>query len=322
MTTRSTRLPADRSACLLLILISRLAATPGSAAAAEPPNPPTGAPFRECPQCPSMTVVPAGHFTMARKRARDGRKDDDPEGALKTLPEREFDIAAFALGTYPVTRREYATFVRGTRRAVQPGCHLQHEGVWILDPTKDWGHPGFSQTEQDPVVCVNWNDAQDYVRWLNAKERPFPYDDTPDPYRLPTWEEKEYATGAGATSLYYWGDVPRRDHANYGKATCFPCGPMREGADQWLYTSPIGSFPPNPWGLFDMAGNVWQWVESCRTYMRERPVSECHSRVIHGGSWLTNPEYLQTGERSGATIDHRDNEIGFRVARTLGPVRP
>jgi formylglycine-generating enzyme required for sulfatase activity len=129
-------------------------------------------------------------------------------------------------------------------------------------------------------------------------------------YRLPTWEELEYATRAGTTTLYYWGDEPRRDRANYGTDRCLPCAPRTEGEDRWLYTSPVGSFPPNPWGLFDMAGNVWQWAYRC-------PLGRCRIEGLHGGSWLTNPEYLQTGEYSTANMEHRNYHIGFRVARNL-----
>ena len=274
--------------------------------------------FQECGQCPSMTVVPAGHFTMTRKAAGDGRKDDDPEGIRKARPEQEVDIRVpFGLGTYPVTRREYGIFVRETHRRVERGCHIQYQGVWVLDQTKDWRHPGFAQTENDPVVCVSWDDEQGYIRWLNQEARPSAYDNALMPYRVPTWEEMEYATRAGTTTLYYWGDTPRRDRANYGKPHCLPCGPMQEGADRWLYTSPVGSFPPNPWGLYDMAGNAWQWADGCRTYAKTRPLSECHYATAHGGSWLTGPEYLQSGERDGALFGHRNNEIGFRVARAL-----
>lgn len=270
-----------------------------------------------------MTVIPAGHFTMTRKQAGDGREDDDPEGIRKTRPEREVDIPGpFALGTYPVTKREYTNFVRETHRPVTTGCHIQYRGVWVPDTTKDWRHPGFSQSEEDPVVCVSWNDAQDYIHWLNERTREAHYDTAPNPYRLPTWEEIEYATRAGTTSTFYWGDVPRREEANYGKDKCFPCGPMKEGADRWLYTSPIGSFPANPWGLYDMAGNVWQWAESCRSDSKANPPKECHYQVLHGGSWLTDPKYLQTGERSAATIEHRNIETGFRVARTLRNLQP
>lgn len=278
--------------------------------------------FQECQECPSITVIPAGHFTVTRKVAGDGRKDDDPEGLRKVRPEKEVDMpSAFGLGTYPVTRREYEAFVRDTRRTEWKGCYVQFQGVWVWDEANDWRHPGFAQTDLDPVVCVTRNDALDYVRWLNEKPRtPSTYDDAANPYRLPGWTEIEYATRAGTTTLYYWGDTARRDRANYGKANCLPCGPMKEGADRWLYTSPVGSFPPNPWGLYDMAGNVWQWVQVCRP--KPGGSGSCVAEVLHGGSWLTHPEYLKTGEYSSADPRHANNQIGFRVARSLSASHP
>jgi len=306
---------------LHLIMVLLLFAYSGSASAVGESR--AGERFQECPQCPSMTIVPGGHFTMTRKVAGDGRKADDPEGMRKIRPERAVDIPlAFGLGTYLVSLREYRIFVRETNRHVKTGCHIQYQGVWVIDETKDWQNPGFAQTEADPVVCVSWNDAQDYIGWLNGTAHASSFDDAPNPYRLPTWEEIEYATRAGTTTLYYWGDTPRRDRANYGKSKCLPCGPMQEGADRWPYTSPVGSFPSNPWGLFDMAGNVWEWVDSCRADPIAMPPRQCRAQVLHGGSWLTNSEYLQTGEKSTAAPQHRNNEIGFRVARTLRVSHP
>jgi len=256
---------------------------------------------------------------MTRKRARDGRKDDDPEGVSKSRPAREVDIEkAFALGRYPITRQEFGAFVRDTHRAVEKGCHVMKHGVWILDQSKDWKHPGFQQSPRDPVICVSWNDAQDYVQWLNSKVRGFAQDGAlAGPYRLPGWEEIEYAAGGGTKSPYYWGARAQRTRANYGAERCLPCRPTRKGADRWLYTSPVGKFPPNPFGLYDMAGNVWQWARTCQSDSKAIPPKVCPSQALHGGSWLTNPEYMRTGNYSSADVRHRNYEIGFRLARTL-----
>lgn len=289
---------------------------PNSARADEPHS---GMTFQECPACPAMIVIPAGHFTMTRKAAIDGRKDDDPEGAPKRQPAREVDIKnAFALGIYPVTREEFSVFVRETHRTIEPGCYVQKDGVWILDESKNWIHPGFVQTDRHPVTCVSWNDAQEYVQWLNRKQHDSPQK-IPNSglYRLPTWEEIEYATGSGTTTPYYWGDQPQRDKANYGAEQCLPCSPKKEGADHWLYTSPVGSFPPNGFGLYDTAGNIHQWFQRCQPDSSATPPKVCRSQGLHGGSWLTDPEYLRTGHFSTADVRHRNNHIGFRVARPL-----
>jgi formylglycine-generating enzyme required for sulfatase activity len=282
-------------------------------------SPRSGAKFRGCSDCPEMIVIPSGTFTMTRKKARDGRRDDDPEGWPKTKPAREVTIEhSFALGIYPVTRHEFEIYTRNAGRTFEKGCGVQMEGVWILDETKDWDHPGFSQTPRDPVTCVNWSDAQDYVRWLNAQlDKSAQAALTKGSYRLPTWEEIEYAAGAGITSPYYWGERAEHDRANYGADECLPCRPRRDGADRWFYTSPVGSFPPNAWGLYDMAGNVWQWAQSCRPDPNATPPKTCRTQILHGGSWLTSPENLMTGAYSTAVSGFRSNHIGFRVAMTL-----
>jgi formylglycine-generating enzyme required for sulfatase activity len=288
----------------------------------------TGAQFRECADCPQMIVIPAGRFTMSGKTASDGRADDDPEGIPKSAAAREVGIdAAFAAGIYDVTVGEFGDFVRASGWSGEAGCRVWNGRAWLDDKERDWRSPGFRQTARDPVVCVSWNDAQAYVQWLNRKVR------TPregsDPvgsgfYRLLTWEESEYATGGGATTAYYWSSEPRHDRANYGADDCFPCRPARYAQDRWLYTSPAGSFPPNAFGLYDMAGNVWQWTENCvrgsPTGLRWdplEPAESCRSSAIHGGSWLTGPQYLRTGEYALSERTNHNTQTGFRVARTL-----
>jgi formylglycine-generating enzyme required for sulfatase activity len=304
-------------AIMILVLGAVTSATPQAGVRADtlakiaPESPP-------CAECPAMTIIPAGHFTMKRKSASDGRPDDDPEGAPKTKPAREvtFD-KPFAIGTYPVTRQEFASFVSKTHRTVEKGCYVQKNAVWVIDETKSWTNPGFPQTPRDPVVCVSWNDAEDYVQWLNETSQGFVVRATVGGYRLPTWEEIEYATAGGTTTAFYWGNHAERDRANYGTQRCLPCRGEKVGADRWRFTSPVGSFPPNAFGLYDMAGNVWQWTQSCRADPGLTPPRRCRSQALHGGSWLTNPEYLRTGEYSYAVMGFRSNHIGIRVAQTL-----
>jgi len=310
--------------CLAVCTNLSLANAPGAGVSAQFSP---GVKFQECPDCPTMIVVPAGHFTMTRKSARDGRRDDDPEGASKRQPAREIDIEnTFAMGIYPVTRQQFSVFVRETRQTPDEGCYVQQRGVWVFDASKDWSHPGFTQAENHPVTCVSWSDAEAYIQWLNTKRRDFTQGSltqaSPDQgaYRLPTWEEIEYAARAGTTSLYYWGDQPRRDQANYGADSCLPCRSRIEGADRWAYTSPVGSFPPNAFGLYDMAGNVWQWAQRCQPDPLTIVSKDCRTQVLHGGSWLTSPDNLRTGANSSADMRHRNYEIGFRVLRTVGAV--
>jgi len=161
-----------------------------------------------------------------------------------------------------------------------------------------------------PLINVTWVGAQQYVAWLAEM--------TGKPYRLLTDAEWEYAARAGATTAYSWGD-----EIGQGKANCDGCG------SKWdkLETSPVGSFTPNAFGLYDMAGDVWQWVQDCshRDYQgapadgSEWTGGDCAERMVRGGSWLMTPPYLRSAGRVGVPVDDHNSDLGFRVARTLAP---
>jgi len=156
------------------------------------------------------------------------------------------------------------------------------------------------------VINVSWNDAQQYVAWLSQV--------TGQPYRLLSEAEWEYAARAGTTTAYYWGD-----EIGTGNASCDGCG-SASGS-----TSPVGSFPPNAFHLYDMGGDVWQWVEDCYQGTYDgAPIDgsawrtgDCTSRVIRGASWDYNPRGVRSANRFKQFVDYRDYYLGFRVARTL-----
>jgi sulfatase modifying factor 1 len=241
--------------------------------------------FRDCADCSLMRVIPAGTFLMGSPVSEPGRRDSDEAQHAVTI-ERPFAIAV-----YDVTRAEYARFVAATGYAPdKPRCDWR-------DP-KSAGVP-FNQTPDDPVVCVNVSDAQAYVRWLSAKAG--------HAYRLPTEAEFEYAARGGSTAAWPWGPNSDRDHANTGADVC--CGPQTGGRDHWRYTSPVGSFPPNGFGLFDMVGNVWQWTADCG--------ETCDSHAVRGGGWFHPPDMGRSASRAVDAADFRVADIGFRVARSL-----
>jgi formylglycine-generating enzyme required for sulfatase activity len=181
-----------------------------------------------------------------------------------------------------------------------------------------WRHLGFAQGDDEPVVCVSWNEAQSYVRWLSAT--------TGRAYRLPTEAEWEYAARAGKSSVYPWGDTASHDWANYGSDTC--CTPATGGRDRWTYTSSVRSFPPNAFGLYDMIGNVWQWTQDC--YVASyggRPAdgkaverTPCQFRTARGGTWGDTPALTRSAARNYAppprmtVAEYRSAGFGFRVA--------
>jgi formylglycine-generating enzyme required for sulfatase activity len=156
---------------------------------------------------------------------------------------------------------------------------------------------------------VNWDDAQQYVAWLSQT--------TGKPYRLLTEAEYEYATRAGTTTEYPWGDDIGKNNAN-----CDGCGSQQDNTQ----TAPVGSFAANGFGLHDMAGNVWEWVEDCyHPNYQDIPAdgsawtsADCANRVARGGSWHDTPVNLRSANRHwNSSPDDRDDGVGFRVARTL-----
>ena len=164
-----------------------------------------------------------------------------------------------------------------------------------------------------PAINVSWDDAQAYVKWLSRI--------TGKPYRLLSEAEYEYAARAGSETKYPWGD----DIKLNGKpmANCDGCGSQWDGNQ----TAPVGSFPANAFGLYDVVCNVWEWTEDCwnETY-RGAPVDgsawtsgDCSARVVRGGTWHSFPGGLRSANRSGYATGFRYNDLGFRVARTLSP---
>ena len=168
----------------------------------------------------------------------------------------------------------------------------------------------------------SWDDTQAYVRWLSRE--------TGKPYRLLSEAEWEYVARAGTTTKYWWGNEADHDHANYG--TDEFCEAMVAGADRWEYTSPVGSFEPNAFGLFDTAGNVWEWVADCWHDSYQGAPNDgsvwaggdCDLHESRGGSWADAPRGIRSADRDryivschGSVSGFRGFTVGFRVARTL-----
>jgi len=204
-------------------------------------------------------------------------------------------VKAFKLGAYEVTFDQYDTFATATGRT--------------LPNDQGWGRG------QLPVINVSWDDAQAFATWLKAQSGVN--------YRLPTEAEWEYAARAGTTTDYPWGSTASHEQANYGKDDC--CAGLAQGRDQWIYTAPVGSFPPNAFGLYDMIGNVWEWTEDCyhEAYVGA-PVDgsawlsgDCGRRVFRGGSWADDPQSLPIWSRTRDDTTGRSYSVGFRLAQDL-----
>ena len=220
-----------------------------------------------------------------------GSPTDEPGRWKDEAPRHRVTIGRpFAVGRYEVTFAEWAVCLRAG------GCshHPDDEG-W------DRG--------DRPAIHVSWKDAKEYVGWLSKK--------TGRTYRLLSESEWEYAARADTDSAYYWGA-----EAGQGRANCGRCGGRGGGAQ----TTPAGSFPPNGFGLFDMSGNVWEWVEDCghRDYTGAPTdgsawlkSGDCRVRMLRGGAWDDAAARVRSAFRHWDFTDTRSDDIGFRVARTL-----
>jgi formylglycine-generating enzyme required for sulfatase activity len=254
---------------------------------------------------PELVLIPTGRFQMGSPEHE--RKKAMEAGSQKSWVDRETPQhwvgieQPIALGRYPVTVGQWRQFVRATG--------------WQPQGEVDWNAPGFPQSDEHPVVGVSWEDAHQYVRWLSQQ--------TGQAYRLPSEAEWEYACRAGTQSAFSFGDEINTSLANYDGNYTYngsPRGEYRKG------TTRVGEFPPNPWGLFDMHGNVWEWVQDVvHDNYEGAPLTgkawedggDPSRRVLRGGSWLYNPRYLRSALRNGFSALLSNDIVGFRVARNL-----
>ena len=212
--------------------------------------------FRDCGGCPEMVVIPAGDFMMGSPTSEEGRHYN--EG-----PAHHVRIARpFAVGVYKVTRGEFARFIGATGHLMGDSCRTYEDGEWKERSGRDWRDPGYEQTDRHPVTCVSWADAQAYAGWLS--------DETGEGYRLLSESEWEYVARAGTVTARYWvGDERVQCRYANGGDEAFK---RRQAGWKWriascddghAWTSPVGSYRGNDFGLRDVLGNVWEWVEDC-----------------------------------------------------------
>jgi formylglycine-generating enzyme required for sulfatase activity len=270
--------------------------------------------FRECPDCPEMVGIPAGEFAMGSPPGESGRFDS--EG-----PQHVVAVAAFALGKYDVTSQQFLIFLRDTGYRPDPCDPVL--GLGWDSPRKGLAYaPAHEEPQKWPAVCLDWRDAEAYIAWLNARARRLRPNlgATSDPYRLPSEAEWEYAARAGTRTARWWGDAIGRNNAN-----CNGCGSPWD--DRLL--AEVDSFKPNPFGLYGMLGNAWQWTIDCwhPNYAgaprdgRAWTEKNCAKHVIRGGSWNNVPVFVRSASRSASTANGGKYDYssltGFRVARDL-----
>ncbi|UOG91464.1 MAG: formylglycine-generating enzyme family protein [Candidatus Thiothrix sulfatifontis] len=274
-----------------------------------PPTPLLQRGGKEVP-VPHVVKIPGGTFEMGCVENKDC---EDREKPVHTVT-----VPAFEMGTYEVTVGQFRAFVEATgdqTTAEQQGSCWSYDGKDLKDVQgNSWRKTGYTQTEDSPVTCVSWQDAQAYLKWLSEQ--------TKQAWRLPSEAEWEYATRAGTKTAYSWGDQPPvcdTQAANGAQFTnCKENSPIN-----------VGSFKPNPFGLYDVHGNVWEWAEDCwESDYKDAPVDGsarqgCDanaSRVLRGGSWFTTPRRLRSAYRYTNSPGARYLNVGFRAARTINPL--
>jgi len=288
------------------------------ASAATSKNPPAYPAFKDCDLCPEMVALPAGAFTMGSPDSEGGREGQDGPARRVTLTE------PVAIGRFEITVEQFAAFVEKT--GFEPGdlCRAfvpdARPSEWPLVKAS-FRAPGFRVTGSHPAVCVNWHDARAYTQWLASK--------TGRPYRLPTEAEWEYAARAGTTTAYSFGDDLSKlcEFARFADGDSF--FPWRGGCHSGRFEPGAlraGSLAPNPWGLFDMHGNAWEWTDDCWTSdARLLPVDgspyrrqeDCERHSIRGGGWGAERRLVRSAARRAQPADARYYHVGFRVALPL-----
>lgn len=278
--------------------------------------------LRDCPTCPEMIVVPAGRYTMGTPpgAAIDAEVPAEREPVQIEIPR------PFALGRYEVTYQEYAARVTASAASGCRSWDVDKDG-FRDDPRLDWRRPRMDRSPgpRDPVTCVSWGDAHDYAAALART--------THRNYRLPSEAEWEYAARAGSGALRPWGDSPDEACAwantyDETSAATYVLGWARHACrDGHAALAPVGSMRPNAFGLYDMIGNVWEWLEDCSTLTyvgRPRDARPwvwpggCTRRIQRGGGWSTGPDRSRSGFHGDGAVEDRADFAGLRVARDLG----
>ncbi|MFN0315511.1 MAG: formylglycine-generating enzyme family protein [Burkholderiales bacterium] len=257
--------------------------------------------IKDCGVCPELVVVPAGQFMMGSNSNESSLPDEKPAHLVKIAK-------SFAVGKYEVTFDNWHACVSGG------GCRQADD--------EGWGRGN------RPVINVDHAAAKAYASWLSRK--------TGKRYRLLSESEWEYAARGGTVTAWYWGSIEEgigipagclyaNTHDQSSKTNrpdyawlAHPC------EDGYTYTAPAGTFKPNPFGLYDMLGNVAEWVEDCEASYKDAPAdgsaavaNDCEARVTRGGAWMHGPTWVRSAFRHPQTPGYANYTVGLRIARDL-----
>jgi formylglycine-generating enzyme required for sulfatase activity len=232
---------------------------------------------------------------------------------------------AFAIGRAAVTRGQFAAFVKATSHVAAGATVSNKQGSSFYNPEASWRTPGIPQDDSHPALCISWADAKAYAAWLSQV--------TGQQYRLPSEAEWEYACRAGTATPFWWGSsiTPAQVNYDYLSQGAF----RRYLPPNWDYsqrrerrdtTVPVDQFAPNPWGLYQVHGNAWEWCEDAwhdtydgapldgSAWMQGDDVSH---HVLRGGHLLAVPAFVRAASRVHNAADQRNDGYAIRLARML-----
>ena len=289
------RQPLQRLGALMLLALLG-SAIPSLAQAYTAPLP--GKVFKDCRNCPEMVVLPAGTFTMGTPEDEVGREPD--EGPMHEVT---FD-KPFAMSRYQITAGEWDQYLKETGITLPDGD--TRPGRECIN-----SKPRYPQSPRQPAVCMNFAEVSAYVAWLSMK--------TGQHYHIVSEAQREYAARAGATGPFPFPFDPGTEYSIATHANTY--GPT----DGYSYSSPVGSYPPNAFGMYDMHGNVYEWIADCYhpdyvgapTDGSAWTEPDCDTLRIRGNDWGEAPVFSRSGNRNDIDPQTRGDWIGFRVVRTL-----
>jgi len=264
-----------------------------------------------------FVYIEPGTFMMGSPSSESSQHNDERQHQV-TLTK------GFYMQTTEVTVGQWRIFVQdsGYKSEAETGGGIYNWNgkEWEKKKGYYWDNPGFSQNDSHPVTCVSWNDANAFIKWINRKEGNI--------YRLPTEAEWEYSARAGSKAARFWGNDENKacSYANVADRTA-----KREWSgwiihncdDGYVYTSPVGSFKSNSFGLYDILGNAWEW---CQDWYGDYPSSAVTNptgpssglfRVDRGGCWGDAPMDCRSARRDMSNPDYRVFGMGFRLVRDL-----
>ncbi|MCL2834508.1 MAG: SUMF1/EgtB/PvdO family nonheme iron enzyme [Treponema sp.] len=280
-----------------------------------------------------LVKINGGVFVMGSPSNEQERYDD--EG-----PQHNVTISSFNISKYEITVGQFRQFATAsgykTEAEINGGGFEWNGSDWQRNPARTWKTPGYTQGDNHPVVFISWNDAIQFCNWLSKQENLTPaytingsnvtWNRNTSGYRLPTEAEWEYSCRAGTLTRFWSGNdelsmAGKANIADLSVKDLYPDWDVVNIRDGFVETSPIGSFSANPWGLYDMHGNVWEWCwDWYGNYITDAQIdptgpSSGTNRVYRGGSWGDNAQAVRSAYRGNYNPSFQSFDLGFRVVR-------